>query len=292
MSQLGTMVVIKGAGDLATGVAYRLYQCGLDVIMTEVSHPLVVRRKVAFADAVYEGTVTVEGIKASLALTIDHSLKLLDDGFIPVLVDPEAEVVKTLCPQVVVDARMAKRNLGTNIDEAPLVIGLGPGFVAGQDVHGVIETCRGHRLGRVIYSGSAIPDTGSPGNVSGFTVERLLKAPVEGVVLATRSIGDYVEKGDVVAIIENTPVRAQISGLIRGMIKEGIRVSPGTKIGDIDPRRDAEWDTISDKALAVGGSVLEAVFNFIFADEKNWWEKPYHCSWLLIYHKALKVKRK
>lgn len=257
------VIVIKGAGDLATGVAYRLYQCKLDVIMTEISCPLVVRRKVAFAAAVHEGTVTVEGIKARHAATVEKACDLLKERIIPVLVDPEADVVKTLHPQVVVDARMAKRNLGTTRDEAPLVIGLGPGFAAGQDVHAVIETCRGHRLGRVIYSGGAIPDTGQPGAVGGFTVERLLRAPVEGVVKPERSIGDLVEKGDVVAFVENTPVRAQISGIIRGMIIDGARVPQGTKIGDIDPRKDTECDTISDKALSIGGGVLEAVFSFL-----------------------------
>ncbi|MFX4261843.1 selenium-dependent molybdenum cofactor biosynthesis protein YqeB [Pelotomaculum propionicicum] len=264
------LIVIKGAGDLATGVAYRLYQSRLDVIMTEINRPLVVRRKVAFAEAVHDGMAVVEGITAKLAVTVDHACELLEDRIIPVLVDPEADVVKVLRPQVVVDARVAKRNLGTAIDEAPLVIGLGPGFTAGQDVHAVIETCRGHRLGRVIYSGSAIPDTGSPGSVGGFTVERLLRAPADGVVMTTRSIGEIVEKGEIVAVVENNPVRAQITGKIRGMIKEGIRVPKGTKIGDIDPRKDAEHDTISDKALAVGGGVLEAVFSFILADNNAW----------------------
>ncbi|MFA4886072.1 MAG: selenium-dependent molybdenum cofactor biosynthesis protein YqeB [Desulfotomaculaceae bacterium] len=263
MIQHSPMVIIKGAGDLATGVAYRLYKCKMDVIMTEISCPLVVRRKVAFAAAVNEGMVTVEGIKASLASTVEEACDMLDDRIIPVMVDPEADLVKEVGPTVVVDARMAKRNLGTTIDEAPLVIGLGPGFEAGQDVHAVIETCRGHRLGRVIYRGSAIPDTGKPGAVSGFTVERLLRAPVEGVVKPERSIGDLVEKGDVVALVENTPVRAQISGIIRGMIQGGARVPQGTKIGDIDPRKDTEIDTISDKALSVGGGVLEAVFSFL-----------------------------
>lgn len=263
------LVIIKGAGDLATGVAYRLYQCGIDVVMTEISRPLVVRRKVAFAEAVHDGTATVEGITASLAFSAEHACELLDGRIIPVLVDPEAKVIKIMRPQVVIDARVAKRNMGTTMDEAPLVIGLGPGFTAGQDVHAVIETCRGHRLGRVIYSGGAIPNTGNPGNVGGYTVERLLRAPVEGVVMTTRAIGDQVEKGEVVAIVENTPVCAQISGLLRGMIREGVRVPQGTKIGDIDPRKDAEWDTISDKALAVGGGVLEAVFNFISFTEKR-----------------------
>jgi xanthine dehydrogenase accessory factor len=269
MSLQRPMVIIKGAGDLATGVAFRLYKCNLDVIMTEICLPLVVRRKVAFAEAVYDGTVTVEGIKAGLASTVNHALEMLAERTIPVLVDPDANVVKILHPLVVVDARVAKRNLGTKIGEAPLVIGLGPGFTAGQDVHVVIETCRGHRLGRVIYSGSAIPNTGSPGTVGGYTVERLLRAPVEGVVTGTRNIGELVDKGELVAFVGSTPVLAQISGMIRGMIKEGVRVSRGTKIGDVDPRTDAEYDTVSDKALAVAGGVLEAVFNFLALPVNN-----------------------
>lgn len=269
MREYRPMVIIKGAGDLATGVAHRLFQNGLDVIMTEISSPLVVRRKVAFAEAVYEGTVTVEGTKACLAATVDHAYDLLEDRIIPVLIDPEADVVKMVHPEVVVDARMAKRNLGTTIDEASFVVGLGPGFTAGLDVHAVIETCRGHDLGRVIYSGSAIPDTGIPGEVGGYTVERLLRAPVEGVVTPKRSIGDLVEKGDIVAFVENTPVRAEIAGIVRGMIKEGIRVPKGTKIGDIDPRKDTKCDAISDKAQAVGSGVLEAVFNFFITPEEQ-----------------------
>lgn len=263
MSKQVPVAVIKGAGDLATGVAYRLFKCGIDVMMTEISRPLAVRRKVSFAEAVYEGAFTVEGIKAVLADTVDHAYKLLEEKIIPVLIDPEALVIKEIRPEIVVDARMAKRNLGTVIGEAPLVIGLGPGFTAGLDVHAVIETCRGHHLGRVIYNGSAIPDTGRPGNVGGYTVERLLRAPAEGVVTPKRNIGDLVEKGDVVAFVGTSPVRAEIAGVVRGMIKEGIWVPRGAKIGDIDPRKDAECDTISDKALAVGGGVLEAVFSFL-----------------------------
>ncbi len=269
MSQPGTMVIIKGADELATGIAYRLYQCGLDVIMTEKRNPLVVRRKVAFAEAVHDCTVTVEGVKASLASTVNHAIELFDYRIIPVLIDPEADVVKELYPEVVVDARMAKRNLGTTIDEAPLVIGLGPGFEAGRDVHAVIETCRGHRMGRVIYRGSAIPNTGIPGNVGGYTAERLLKAPVGGVVKTVRSIGELVKKGDIVATVENTPVQAQMAGVIRGIVRDGVSVPEGTKIANIDPRKDFEWDTISDKALAVGGGVLEAVFNFIAMAENK-----------------------
>ncbi|TEB04529.1 hypothetical protein Psch_03289 [Pelotomaculum schinkii] len=265
------LVVIRGAGDLASGVAYRLYNSGLDVIMTEIERPLVVRRTVSFAEAVYAGRVTIEGIDACLAGSVEEALSLLEKRIIPVLVDPEAVVVKLARPAVVVDAIMAKRNLNTAIEDAPLVIGLGPGFTAGVDVHAVIETCRGHRLGRVIYSGSAIPDTGSPGAVDGYTLERLLRAPVDGVVTPRRNIGEQVEKGDVVAMVEITPVYAKLTGLLRGMLKEGTRVPKGTKIGDIDPRKNAEYDTISDKALAVGGGVLEAVYYYLSSNELTHW---------------------
>lgn len=257
------LIVIKGAGDLASGIAYRLYKCGLDVIATELSKPLVVRRKVAFAEAVYERTVNIEGVVGQLADTADHAVALLKNRSIPILIDPEAKVIKRLRPMVVVDARMAKRNLGTTIGEAPLVIGIGPGFTAGQDVHVVIETSRGHNLGRAIYSGSAAPNSGVPGVIDGYTWKRLLRAPIDGEVLRSRSIGEIVEVGDVVAFVEQTPVHAEIAGIIRGMIKEGVWVCAGTKIGDIDPRIDTDCDTISDKALSIGGGVLEAVFHFM-----------------------------
>jgi xanthine dehydrogenase accessory factor len=260
------VVIVKGAGDLASGVAYRLFQCGLDVILTELPRPLVVRRNVSFAAAVHDGEVTVEGVKAKLAGTVEHAVDLLAERVIPVVIDPEANVVKRLQPAVVVDARMAKRNLGTTIDEAPLVLGLGPGFTAGLDVHAVIETCRGHDLGRVLYTGAAAANTGAPGAIDGYTWERLLRAPADGTVLQSRSIGEQVEKGDIVAFVDKIPVCAEISGLVRGMIKDGIWVPRGTKIGDIDPRKDTKWDTISDKALAIGGGVLEAVFHFLSRD--------------------------
>ena len=229
----------------------------------------MVRRTVSFARAVWEGSANIEGVEARLAETVEHALELLKNRIIPVLVDPEALVIKQLRPTIVVDARIAKRNLGTTINDAPLVIGLGPGFTAGVDVDAVIETCRGHRMGRVIYSGGAIPDTGCPGSIDGHTWGRLLKAPVDGTMRPCRSIGEQVKEGDVVAYVDTEPVRAGISGLIRGMLKEGVRVPKGTKIGDIDPRKDAEYNTISDKALAVGGGVLEAVFHFLAAQEES-----------------------
>ncbi len=263
MGRLGMITVIKGADELATGVAYRLYRCGMDVVMTETETPLVVRRKTSFAEAVVDGEIIVEGVKASLAGSIENALAMFDEGTIPVLVDPEAKVVEELFPQVVIDARMAKRNLGTTIEEAPLVIGLGPGFEAGIDVHAVIETCRGNRLGRVIYNGGALPNTGVPGDIGGYTVERMVKAPVEGVVTNVRPIGEAVKKGDIVASVGDTPARSKIAGIVRGMVREGVSVPAGARIANIDPRRDIECAVISDRALSVGGGVLEAVFTFL-----------------------------
>jgi xanthine dehydrogenase accessory factor len=264
-----SIIVIKGAGDLASGIAYRLFRCGLGVIMTEIDKPLVVRRKVAFAEAVHASTVNVEGVSASLVRSAEQVTELLVQQVIPVLVDPRAEIVNLVRPVAVIDARMAKRNLGTTIDEASLVVGVGPGFTAGLDVHAVIETCRGHNLGRVIYSGSAAPNTGAPGAIDGHTWKRLLRAPADGIVSQTRAIGDMVEKGELVVVVGNTPIYSDIEGVIRGMIKENIWVSKGTKIGDIDPRKDTDYHTISDKSLAVGGGALEAIFHFLASPRDN-----------------------
>lgn len=258
------MVVIRGAGDLASGVAYRLFKSGYGIIMTEIPQPMVVRRTVSFAEAIYSGTVTVEGITGTVATSEGQVLDMVNKRIIPVLIDPEASIVKELQPKVVVDAIMAKKKSFTLIDDAPLTIGLGPGFTAGVDVDAIIETKRGHYLGRVIYEGSAIPDTGVPGEVMGYAKERLLKAPVDGIVKACCTIGDQVNKGDIVAYVDTTPVKAELNGVVRGMLKDGIRVTVRTKMGDIDPRRETDCYTISDKALAIGGGVLEAVCNYFY----------------------------
>lgn len=256
------LVVIKGAGDLASGVAYRLFKSGFGIIMTEIAEPMVVRRTVSFAEAVYAGSISVEGVTARLVNLQEQALDMVENAIIPVLVDPEARIIKDLEPEVVIDAIMAKKNLFTRIDNAPLVVGLGPGFTAGIDVDAVVETKRGHYLGRVIYEGSAIADTGVPGEVMGFARERLLKAPVDGIVKACCTIGDQVNKGDIVAYVDGTPVKAELDGVVRGMLKDGIQVKARTKMGDIDPRRETDCYTISDKALAVGGGVLEAVCSY------------------------------
>ena len=254
------LVVIKGGGDLATGVVHRLHRAGMPVVVTELAQPTVIRRAVALASAVFEGQVEVEGLAAQLVESDEEIRAVLARGRVPVVVDPRGEVIARLRPTVVVDAIMAKRNTGTRISDAPIVIGLGPGFTAGVDVHAVIETNRGHHLGRVILSGSAEPHTGVPGTTAGFTVERVLRAPCEGIFTGVRRIGDLVEAGQAVASVAGEPVVANISGVLRGLLAGGLPVKAGLKVGDVDPR--GAWEhcfTISDKARAIGGGVLEAI---------------------------------
>jgi xanthine dehydrogenase accessory factor len=253
-------VLIKGAGDLATGVAWRLWRAGFPVVMTELAQPLALRRRVAFAEAVYSGETTVEGLTARRIEGASAVLEAWRQRVIPVIVNGEWTVGERINPEVVVDARMAKQNRGTHLDEAPLVIGLGPGFSAGLDVHVVIETNRGHYLGRALWSGSAQADTGTPGAVAGVQVERVLRAPINGVFASSRQIGDLVQAGDTLGWVEQTRVLAQVSGVLRGLIHDGIWVEQGLKIGDIDPRGEIEYCyTISEKSLAIGGGVLEAI---------------------------------
>ena len=254
------IVLIKGAGDLASGVAARLHRCGYEVVMTEQLAPLMVRRSVSFGECVYTTLVEVEGISARKTSDMSAVHLALEQGIIPVLVDPQAECRIELLPAALVDAIMAKRNLNTRISDAPCVIALGPGFTAGVDCHAVIETNRGHNLGRVLYAGTAEPDTGRPGSIDGKTEERILRAPVHGVVEGQATIGDRVTEGQIMAQVSGQPVYAEINGVLRGLIHSGICVTAGTKIGDVDPRAEpAHCQQISDKALAIAGGVLEAV---------------------------------
>jgi xanthine dehydrogenase accessory factor len=258
-----TVILIRGAGDLASGIAHRLVQANFSVVMLETHSPTVIRRKVSFAEAVFEGEALVEGVSARLAVGISDVGALLEDGKIALLIDPSGESINKIKPQVVVDAIMAKRNLGTRIDMAPVVVGVGPGFVAGRDVHAVVETKRGHYLGKVYLAGTAIPDTGVPGDVGGYTKERLLRALAEGRIVNLKSIGDYVRAGEEVAIVGEYPVKSLIDGVVRGLIRPESYVYPGMKIGDVDPRAAKEHCfTISDKARAVAGGVLEAILHF------------------------------
>lgn len=254
------LVLIKGAGDLATGVAHRLRRCGFDIVMTEIEEPTTVRRTVAFSQAVYDKTVEVEGVKAELVSNLEMIKENIDNGIISVIVDKEANIIKKIKPDIVVDAIIAKKNIGTSINDAPIVIAVGPGFEAGVDCHLVVETKRGHYLGKVITKGEAIPNTGIPGNIGGHTVGRIIRATSDGIIHPVSKIGDYVEEGQVVAYVDNTPVYASISGIVRGMLQEGITVFKGMKSGDIDPRCEKEHCfTISDKARSIGGGVLEGI---------------------------------
>ncbi|MBR4091328.1 MAG: EF2563 family selenium-dependent molybdenum hydroxylase system protein [Mogibacterium sp.] len=257
------LVCIKGAGDLASGIALRLHHSKIDVVMTDLPVPLAVRRTVAFSEAIRLGSTEVEDVKAERAENIDEVKDCLARGVIPVLADPEAEIVKIMKPEVVVDAILAKRNTGTSPGDAKLVIGVGPGFTAGKDCHAVIETKRGHTLGRVIRKGSAIPNTGVPGNVGGQTIRRLIKAPVSGTFHPEKEIGDLVKEGVRVGNVDGVPVYALTDGKIRGMLQDGVPVTKGLKSGDVDPRgASVDHMTVSDKALSIGGGVLEAILSY------------------------------
>lgn len=253
-------ILIKGAGDLATGIGWRLVRAGYRVWMTDLEVPTAVRRSVSFSRAVYEGEAEVEGIQAKLADSLKAGEQISSEGCIPVFVDPEAAILEAFKPDVLVDAIMAKKNLGTKITDAPLVIGVGPGFTAGRDCHRVVETKRGHYLGRVIDSGSAIPNTGIPGNIGRLYGRTDYPGFRRRPVCALTAIGDRVEAGQIVAMSGNMPVKARISGIVRGILQEGVPVTKGMKAGDIDARCERNHCfTISDKARAIGGGVLEAV---------------------------------
>ena len=264
------LILVKGAGDLATGTAVRLYRAGFQVVMTDIAQPTAVRRTVAFSQCIYDGQTTVEGITARKAENRDQVRDILAAGEIPVLVDPQAAILAQLPFMVVVDAILAKKNLGTTISDAPIVLALGPGFTAGTDCHGVIETKRGHDLGRLILEGSAIPNTGVPGDVGGYTKERIIRSPAGGPFEPVAQIGQQVNLGDVVAKVNGIPVTAQLTGIVRGMLPAGIPVTAGMKAGDIDPRCEVRHCfTVSDKARAIGGGVLEGLL--YFGREKGLW---------------------
>ncbi len=255
-----TLVVVRGGGDLGTGVAHRLVRSGFTVIVTELAQPLAVRRAVSFAEAVYRGSITVEGVTARLADDPMLGMAYSAVGEVPVIVDLADDVVERMRPAVVVDARLAKRNLGTRREDAPLVIGLGPGFTAGQDCHAVVETNRGHNLGRVYWDGCAEADTGQPEPVRGQAGQRVLRAPADGVFQGHKTIGDLVQPGEVLASVEGQTIVAAFAGVVRGLLHDSVPVAAGMKVGDLDPRGIREYCyLISDKARAVGGGVLEAM---------------------------------
>ncbi len=273
------LIICRGGGDLATGIVHRLFRAGFPVLVLETDRPAAIRRQVSFSEAVYDGTATVEGVTAERIASADRASvnHVLEEGRVPLLVDPEGSSIPLLKPDIVVDAMIAKKNLGTAKEMAPLVIGVGPGFTAGEDVDLVVESMRGHNLARIFTTGSALPNTGIPGNIGGFTKERVLHAEAAGYMKNIRQIGDIVEKGEEIARIYEkmtedgtfsgsyVSVEASISGIIRGLIREGYHFQKGFKIADIDPRESelANCFTISDKARSIGGSVLEAVCGYV-----------------------------
>jgi xanthine dehydrogenase accessory factor len=257
------LCVIRGGGDLATGVAWRLTRAGVPVVVTELSNPLTVRRTVALSTAVTEGTVDIEGMVGQLAPNMTEAAVLARASsakVVGVVVSPELTDLDRVEIDVIVDARLAKHNIDTSIDDAPLVIGLGPGFTAGVDCDAVVETMRGPHLGRVLWSGSAEPNTGTPGIIDGRGAERVIRSQVEGVVRWVRSIGEVVDDHEMLGTVGEVPVLSPFAGVIRGLILDGSLVPAGLKIGDVDPRLDVSaCHEISDKALAIGGGVVEAV---------------------------------
>ena len=255
-------VLVRGGGEMASGIAHRLNRCHMRVFITEVAAPTTVRRTVAFAEAVFQGRHTIEGVEAVRVSSPEAAYRVWENGGIPLFIDPEAGARKTIQPEVIVDAIMAKRNTGTDKSHAPVVIGVGPGFTAGLNVHAVVESNRGHNLGRVLWQGEAEQDTGVPAPVGGYSEERVLRVPQKGRFKALHEIGDLVDAGEPVAQVDGIPIRAQIRGVLRGLLKDGLPVDEGMKAGDIDPRGERGYCyLISDKARAIAGGVLEAILH-------------------------------
>ncbi|MEE1009930.1 MAG: selenium-dependent molybdenum cofactor biosynthesis protein YqeB [Agathobacter sp.] len=259
------LVIVRGGGDIATGTIYKLFKCGFKVLVLEIENPSAIRRNVAFSEACYQGSQKVEDLTCYLAKSLDEAVEMLNGGKLVMIKDSKGECIPKLKPMAVVDAILAKKNLGTNKNMAPITIALGPGFVAGKDVDAVIETMRGHSLGRIIYEGSAIPNTNVPGIIAGYGKERVIKSPAKGILINVRHVTDTVKKGEVIANVDTgenlVPVNATIDGLLRGLIRDGYPVTEGFKIADIDPRIN-EYNncfTISDKARCIAGGVLEAI---------------------------------
>lgn len=259
----GKLIVVRGGGDIATGTICRLHRCGFRLVVLEVEHPRAIRRTVSLAEAVYEGRQTVEGVTAERIESAGQCLGIWQRQHVPLLIDPRAESLKELQPYGVVDAILAKRNLGTHKGMAGITIALGPGFIAGKDVDAVIETARGHDLGRVLLTGSALANTGIPGAVLGYTRERVLYAPQSGIITVLRDIGSRVEKGEILATVNAAPLTAPFAGIVRGIIRDQSLVHKGLKIADIDPRTAEAKNclTISDKARCISGGVLEALLS-------------------------------
>ncbi len=262
MSSTVPLVLIRGGGDLATGVAVRLHRCGFHVVITEIEKPLAVRRLVAFAQAVYASECLVEDVRARLAANPSLASRILEDGGVPVMIDPPADCRNEMNPSVLVDARMRKAVPEIGLEAAGFVIGLGPGFIVGRDCHAVVETNRGHDMGRVIWEGSAEADTSIPESVAGYDVDRVLRSSADGMLMEGIPLASLVENGDEIARVGDKTLIAPFRGILRGLLHDGVSVQTGMKVGDLDPRMDRTYAMrISDKALAVGGGVLEAILS-------------------------------
>ena len=260
MMIMDDLVVLRGGGDIATGIAHRLHRSGFKVLILDIEKPTMVRRTVSFASAIFDGSYIIDGVKAVNATSIEDIKLIWNDNNIPVIIDNDLQILNEIKPDILVDAILAKKNLGTKKDIAPITIGVGPGFSAGDDVDLVVETCRGHYLGKVIFESEAITNTGIPGIIAGYGKERVLRSPCEGIIKNILEIGAIVKKGDIVSYVNGQPVEATLDGVLRGQIMDGLYVYENFKIGDIDPRGNVEHCfSISDKARAVGGGVLEAI---------------------------------
>lgn len=260
MSLMRPRVLIKGAGEMASGVACRLHRAGLPVVLTERPEPLAVRRAVSFCEAVHLGSMTVEGSRADLVEDAAGVARAWQRGRLAVAVDPELSLLTAIRPEVLVEATLSKVNTGLSPEDAPLVIALGPGYEAGTDAHCVVETMRGHHMGRLVYRGRASADTGVPGLINGYGAERILRAPAAGHLESDLELGAVVARGQEVARVAGLPVTAGVAGVLRGLVRPGMSVWPGLKIGDVDPRAETSLvEVVSEKARAVGGAVLEAV---------------------------------
>ncbi|KAF1683301.1 selenium-dependent molybdenum cofactor biosynthesis protein YqeB [Veillonella sp. R32] len=265
------LVLMRGGGDIASGCVYRLRRAGFRVVINELPIPTMIRRKVCYGAAVHRGEVLLERL-AARHVTLAEAVTMVQSAseIIPVVTEAYETVLQTLQPDIVVDAILAKRNVGTHNDDADFVVACGPGFTAGDDVDVVVETMRGHTLGRCIYEGTALPNTGVPGNVGGYTIERVMHAPCDGLFTAKRHIGEEVEAGETIGFVDETPVKSQIAGILRGVLASGLMVTKGFKLADVDARCEKfHCYTISDKALAVAGGVLEAVLAFCYEQEQQ-----------------------
>jgi xanthine dehydrogenase accessory factor len=265
------LILMRGGGDLASGVALRLFLAGIIPVITELAKPLSVRRSVSFAEVVFSQAMSVEGVRAQLAKSLDDAWDIQSAGSIPVLLDANLDFSSTVRPMVIIDARMTKKTPESSLEAADLVIGLGPGFVVGEHCHAVIETMRGHSLGRVFWDGRALADTGIPGSIAKYSSDRVLRAPADGRVHAFVEIGDRIKEGDLIADVDGKEVRASFDGVLRGLIHPSVKAIKGMKIGDLDPRNDPSFiHLVSDKALAIGGGVLEALLSRPEIREKLW----------------------